>query len=164
MDLITPGIGLIFWTLVVFLILLFILKRFAWKPINNAVKNREESIRSALRAADKAREDMEKLQADNEKIMKLAKAERDTLMREAKDVKDKIIAEAKEKADSEAKKLIEVARMNIQNEKASAISEIKEQVAKLSVEIAEKILREKLKEDKESKELVDKLLKDVKLN
>jgi F-type H+-transporting ATPase subunit b len=164
MDLVTPGIGLIFWTLIVFSILLFILRKFAWKPINNAVKNREESIRSALRAADKAREDMEKLQADNEKIMKEAKAERDIIMKEAKDVKDKIITEAKEKADSEARKLIEVARLNIQNEKASAITEIKEQVAKLSVEIAEKILRDKLKDDKNNKELVDKLLKDIKLN
>jgi F-type H+-transporting ATPase subunit b len=164
MDLVTPGIGLIFWTAVVFLILLFILKRFAWKPINNAVKNRENSIRSALNAADKAREEMKKLQADNERILKEAKAERDTLMKEAREVKDKIITEAKEKADSEARKLIDLARINIQNEKASAITEIKGQMAILSVEIAEKILREKLKNDKESQELIDKLIKDIKLN
>lgn len=164
MDLVTPGIGLIFWTVVIFSILLFILRKFAWNPINNAVKNRENSIRSALLAADKAKKDMEKLQADNERIMKEAQKERDNIMKEARDVKAKIITEAKEKADLEAKKLIELARLNIQNEKASAITEIKEQVARLSVDIAEKILREKLKDEKESEELMQKLLKDIKLN
>jgi len=164
MDLVTPGIGLLFWTVVIFSILLYVLRKFAWNPINNAVKNREDSIRSALKAADKAKKEMEKLQQENERIMKQARDERDVIMKEARDVKEKIISEAKDKADSEAKKLIELARLNIQNEKASAIAEIKEQVAKLSVEIAEKILREKLKDRKEGKELVDKLLKDVKLN
>jgi F-type H+-transporting ATPase subunit b len=164
MDLITPGIGLIFWTVVIFSILLFILGRFAWKPINNAVKTRENSIRSALLSADKARKEIEKLQAENEQIMKEAKLERDEIMREARDVKEKIISEAKVSADVEAKKIIEVARLNIQNEKAAAIKEIKEQVAILSVEIAEKILREKLKDEKAGKELVNKLINDIKLN
>ncbi len=164
MDLVTPGIGLIFWTVVIFSILLFILRKFAWKPINNAVKNRENSIRSALLAADKARKDMEKLKADNEKIIKEARKERDNMMKEARDVKAKMITEAKQNAELEAKKLIELARLNIQSEKASAITEIKEQIAKLSVEIAEKILREELKDQKESKELMQKLLKDIKLN
>jgi F-type H+-transporting ATPase subunit b len=164
MDLVTPGIGLIFWTVIIFSILLFVLKKFAWNPINNAVKTREESIRSALKAADKARDEMHKLQDDNERIIKEARKEREVIMKEASEVKEKIIAEAKEKADTEAKKLIEHARLSIQNEKLGAINDIREQVARLSVEIAEKILREKLKDDKEGKELVEKLLKDIKLN
>lgn len=164
MELVTPGIGLVFWTVLIFLLLLFLLRKFAWKPINNAVKNREESIRSALEAADVAKEEMKQLQADNEKIIKEARAERDQMMKEAKQVKETIISEAREKADIEARKMIEIARMNIQNEKASAISEIKKQVAKLSVDIAESILREELKDDKKRKELVDKLLEDIKLN
>jgi len=164
MDLVTPGLGLIFWTVVIFSILLFILRKYAWKPIHNAVKNREDSIRSALLAADRAKKEMEKLQADNERIMKEAKKERDGVMKEARDVKAKIITEAKEQAELEAKKLIEIARLNINNEKAAAITEIKEQVARLSIDIAEKILREKLKNEKESQELIQKLLKDIKLN
>lgn len=164
MDLITPGIGLVFWTIIIFLTLLFVLRKFAWNPINNAVKTRESSIKSALKAADKAKGEMEKLKADNERIMKEARNERDAIMKDARDVKEKIIAEAKEKAEEEMKKMIEVARQNIENEKASAISDIKRQVAILSVEIAEKILREKLKEKEEGEELVGRLLKDIKLN
>lgn len=164
MDLVTPGIGLIFWTVIIFGILLFLLKKYAWKPITNAVKTREESIRSALKAADTAKEEMQQLQADNEKILKEARGERDALMKEARDVKETIISEAKQKAEAEAKKLIKNARQSIENEKASAISEIKKQVAKLSVEIAETILREELKEDKKRSELVGKLLDDIKLN
>jgi len=164
MDLVTPGIGLIFWTIIIFSILLFVLKKFAWTPINNAVNTREQSIRSALNAAQRAREEMKKLQVDNERIMLEARRERDLLLTEARNIKDKLIIEAKEKADSEAKKIIEVARLAIENEKASAISEIREQIAILSVEIAEKILREKLRDDKGNKDLLDKLLKDIELN
>lgn len=164
MDLVTPGIGLVFWTIVIFSILLFLLKKFAWKPISNAVKNREESIRSALKAADKAKEEMQQLQTDNQKIIKEARGERDLMLKEAKEVKETIISEAKDKAEIEAKKLIEIARINIESEKSSAISEIKEQVAKLSVEIAETLLREQLKDDKTRAKLMDKLLDDIKLN
>ena len=156
MDLVTPGIGLIFWTVIIFGILLFLLKKYAWKPITNAVKTREDSIRSALVAADTAKQEMQQLQADNEKILKEARGERDIMMKEAREVKETII--------NEAKKLIENARQSIQNEKASAISDIKKQVAKLSVEIAETILREELKDDKKRSELVGKLLDDIKLN
>ena len=164
MDLVTPGIGLVFWTIVIFSILLFLLKKFAWKPINNAVKNREESIRAALKAADKAKEEMQQLQTDNQKIIKEARGERDLMLKEAKEVKETIISEAKAKAEIEAKKLIEIARLNIESEKSSAISEIKEQVAKLSVDIAETLLREQLKDDKTRAKLMDKLLDDIKLN
>ena len=164
MELVTPGIGLVFWTIVIFSILLFLLKKFAWKPINNAVKNREESIRAALKAADKATEEMKQLQVDNQKIIKEARGERDLMLKEAKEVKETIISEAKGKAELEAKKLVETARLNIQSEKSSAINEIKEQVAILSVEIAKKLLRDQLKDDKTRAALMDKLLDDINLN
>ena len=164
MDLVTPGIGLIFWTTLIFLLLLVVLRAFAWKPILNAVKVREESIRSALMSAEKAKEDMQKLKADNEIILNEARTERDAMMRDAREVKDKVIAEAKDKAGLEAKKIIEQARISIQNEKASAIGDIKKQMALLSVEIAEKILREQLAEDKDRKALINRMLDEVKLN
>jgi F-type H+-transporting ATPase subunit b len=164
MDLVTPGIGLIFWTTFIFFLLLIILRIFAWKPILNAVKNRETSIKSALDSAEKAKEEMKKLLSKNEEILQKAKAERDLLMKEARDVREKIINEAKEKAQQEAAKLIESARLNIMNEKTAAIAEIKAQVATLSVDIAEKILREKLSQNKEQSALINRLIDDVKIN
>jgi len=164
MDLVTPGIGLIFWSALFFLILLFILAKFAWPAILSAVKARNESIRMALDAADKAREEMAKLQADNEQILAEAKSERDALLRDAKQVKDKMIVEAKDKASEEANKLIQNARDAIQAEKAAAINEMKQQMATLSVGIAEQILRTKLKDTKEQKDLVDKLINEADLN
>jgi F-type H+-transporting ATPase subunit b len=164
MDLVTPGIGLIFWSALFFLILLFILGKFAWPAILLAVHSRNESIRKALDAADKAKEEMTKLQADNEKILAEAKSERDALMKEAKEVKDKLIAEAKEKATEEAKKLMKNAREAIQTEKSAAINDMKVQMANLSVDIAEKILRTKLEDNKAQKELVDKLISEADLN
>jgi F-type H+-transporting ATPase subunit b len=164
MDLVTPGIGLIFWTTLFFLVLLFILGKFAWPAILSAVKARNESIKNALDAADRAKEEMAKLQADNEQILAEAKAERDALMREAKAVKDKLIAEAKEKATEEAAKLVKNARESIQREKSAALNEMKVQMASLSVEIAEKLLRKKLGDPKAQKELVDKLIREADLN
>jgi len=164
MDLVTPGIGLIFWTTFIFFLLLILLRIFAWKPILNAVKNREESIKAALDSAEKAKETMKKLQVKNEEILQKAKVERDALMKEARELKDQIINEAKEKAQHEASKLIESARLNIKNEKNAAIAELKAQVAILSVEIAEKILREKLTQNKEQDALISRLLDDVKIN
>jgi F-type H+-transporting ATPase subunit b len=164
MDLVTPGLGMIFWSTLFFLVLLFILGKFAWPAILSAVRARNESIRQALDAANKAKEEMARLQADNEKILAEAKAERDALLKEAKLVKDKLIAEAKEKAGEEAKKLVQSAREAIRTEKAAALNEMKEQMATLSVEIAEKILRAKLGESKAQKALVDKLIKEADLN
>ena len=164
MDLVTPGIGMIFWSTLFFLVLLFILGKFAWPAILTAVKARNESIRHALDAANKAREEMAQLQADNEKILAEAKAERAALLKEAKEVKDKLIADAKEKAGEEAKKLVQSAREAIRNEKAAALNEMKEQMAHLSVDIAEQILRVKLGESKAQKELVDKLINEADLN
>lgn len=164
MDLVTPGIGMIVWSTLFFLILLFILGKFAWPAILSAVKARNESIKNALDAADRAKEEMEKLQADNEQILAEAKAERDALMREAKAMKEKVIADAKEKATEEAAKLVKNARESIQREKTAALNEMKEQMASLSVEIAEKLLRKKLGDAKAQKELVNKLIKEADLN
>jgi F-type H+-transporting ATPase subunit b len=164
MDLVTPGLGMIVWSTLFFLILLFILGKFAWPAILSAVKARNESIKNALDAADRAKEEMAKLQADNEQILAEAKAERDALMREAKAMKDKLIAEAKEKATEEAAKLVKNARESIQREKTAALNEMKVQMASLSVEIAEKLLRKKLGDPKAQKELVDKLIREADLN
>ena len=164
MDLVTPGLGMIVWSTLFFLILLFILGKFAWPAILSAVKARNESIKNALDAADRAKEEMAKLQADNEQILAEAKAERDALMREAKAVKDKLISEAKEKATEEAAKLVKNARESIQREKSAALNEMKVQMASLSVEIAEKLLRKKLGDPKAQKELVDKLIREADLN
>ena len=164
MDLLTPGVGMIFWTTLFFLVLLLILRKYAWPSILAAVHARNESIRKALQSAEKARAEMTKLKTDNEKILAEAKAERDAIMKDARDVKDKIISEAKEQASEESAKLLKNAREAIQNEKASAISEMKEQMAVLSVEIAEKILKQKLSSDKEQQALVEKLVDDIDLN
>jgi len=164
MDLVTPGIGMIFWSTLFFLVLLFFLGKFAWPAILSAVKARNESIRRALDAAEKAKKEMAQLRADNEKILAEAKAERDALLKEAKVVKDKLIADAKEKASEEAKKLVQGAKEAIRNEKAAALNEMKEQMATLSVDIAEKILRLKLDDSKAQKELVDKLINEADLN
>ena len=164
MDLVTPGIGMIFWSTLFFLILLFILGKFAWPAILTAVKARNESIKNALDAADKAKEEMAKLQADNQKILAEAKAERDAMLKEAKVVKDSLIAEAKEKAGEEAKKLVQSAREAIQAEKDAAISDMRAQMVTLSVDIAEKILRDKLEDSKAQKDLVKKLVNEADLN
>lgn len=164
MDLVTPGIGMIFWSALFFLILLFVLGKFAWPAILVAVKARNESIEKALEAAEKAREEMEQLKADNDKILAEARAERDAMMKEAKEMKDKLIAEAKEKASEEAKKLVKNARESILSEKAAAINDMKAQMANLSVDIAEKILRAKLGDSKAQKELVSKLINEADLN
>ncbi len=164
MELVQPAFGLVFWMLVSFLIVLFILGKFAWKPILKALKERETSIEDALRSADKAREAMENLKADNEKLLNEARAERERMLREARDTKDAIINEAKGKATTEANRLLQMAREAINNEKQAAITELKNQVATLSIEIAEKILREQLKDSAKQKELAEKYLKEVKLN
>ncbi len=164
MALVTPDIGTIFWMLLMFIILLVILKKFAWKPILNALDNREKSIEDSLRSADRAREEMEQLKADNEKIMAKARLERDNMLKETKQTSDRILGEAKIKATEEARLLIEATRAVIENEKSSAVDEIRRQVAELSLDIAEMILREKLKDDSQQQELVEKLMKDIKLN
>jgi len=164
MDLVTPGIGLIFWTTLFFLILLFILGKFAWPAILTAIRARNESIKQALESAEMAKKDMAKLQADNEKVLAEAKVERDAMMKEAKQIKEKLIADAKEQASEEARKLVANARESIQAEKKAAINDMKSQVANLSVDIAEKILKTKLEDSKAQNELVSRLINDADLN
>lgn len=164
MDLITPAIGLVFWTSLAFVILLFILKKVAWKPILTAVKEREESIENALKAADKAKQEMASLQASNEALLKEAREERDNMLKAAKDTKDQIIAEAKGKAKEEAENIIAQARQAIEVEKNAAMANIKNQVAELSLSVAEKILRENLSTEDKQKDLVNKYIDEINLN
>jgi len=158
MALVTPAIGLMFWTCVVFVLLLVLLKKFAWKPILNAVDERNESIDNALKAADKAKEEMTSLNADNERILIEAKKERDLLLKEAREMKLNIISEAKEKATTEADKIIISAKDQINNDKMKAITELKNQVAELSIEMTEKILKSELSDAVKQKELVSSAL------
>ena len=158
------SIGLFVWQTVLFLALLFLLRKYAWKPILSAVEEREEGIKSALDAADNAKKEMETLNADNERILREAKAERDSILKEARELKDGIIAEAKTQATEEADKVLASAREQINNEKMAAITELKNQVASLSVDIAEKILKSELKDDNKQKEMVNSALEEASIN
>lgn len=162
-SLTTPAIGLVFWTTVIFITFFLILKKFAWKPILNAVKSREEMIKGSLASAEKARKEMLQLQADNEVILRKAREEREIILKEARDIRDKLISEAKGKASEEADKLVEKARAGIEMEKAKALSDIKTQVANLSIEIASKIVEERLKQTDEQERLIDSYLKEMKI-
>ena len=157
------SIGLFFWQTIIFILLIFLLKKYAWKPILDAVNEREEGIKNALLSAEKAKEEMASLQSDNEATLKKARAERDSLLKEAREIKQQLIDDAKNEAQSEAKKIISQAQETIQNEKKAAISDLKNQVANLSIDIAEKVLKEKLSDDKTQMNLVKDLVKDVTL-
>lgn len=163
-SLIEPSIGLIFWTSITFILLLVILGKFAWKPILNAIKTREKNIETALASAESALKDVRELKANNEKNLAEARAERDNLLKEAREMKDAIVAEAKVKAHADADRIMASAREQITAEKNAAIAELKGQVATLSIEIAEKILRSELSSDEKQKTLVNNLMKDVTLN
>lgn len=164
MELVKPEFGLIFWMTISFGILVFLLTKFAWKPIMKALKDREQSIENSLKSAEKARSEMVNLKADNEKLLVEARNERDQILKQARDTKDQIINEARGKATEEADRLIKIARESIHNEKMAAITELKNQVANLSIEIAEKVIRQQLATDEKQKALVVEMLKDVKLN
>jgi F-type H+-transporting ATPase subunit b len=164
MNLVTPGLGLIFWQLVTFLLVLFLLAKFAWKPIMSSLKEREESIEGALRAAEQAKTDMAKLKAENEKLLEDARVERDAMLRKAQQTSEAIVEEAKNKASVESAKIVESAKQQINAERQAALADIKKQVATLSIEIAEKLLRNQLKEEKAQRDLVDQLVKDASLN
>jgi F-type H+-transporting ATPase subunit b len=163
-SLTSPAIGLIFWSVLIFGLFFFLLTKFAWKPILSAVKARDEMIKGSLASAAKAREEMLKLQSDNEAVLKKAREEREIILKEARDIRDKLISEAKGKATLEAEKIVEKAKAGIENEKNKALSEIHEQVANLSIDIASKILGEKLLKTGEQSKLIDKYLKDIDLN
>ena len=164
MELVTPEIGLVFWTTVSFLILLFLLGKFAWKPILTAVNERENFIEDALRKADAAKEEMSRLTNENEALLRQARVERDHILHEARKIKEQIITEAKDAAHKEGSRIMDQARMEINNQKAIAMTDIKNQVASLSLEIAEKILRKQFEDKHKQDELVSELLKGVKLN
>ena len=164
MDLVTPDIGLIFWTTISFAILYFILAKFAWKPILGAVTEREKSIKDALSAAEKAKEEMANLKADNEKILNEAKLQRESLLKEAREIKSKIIADAEIEATEKANKLVESAKTAIENEKSAAMKQLKNTVVDLSLDIAEKLLSKELADKSKQVENIQDILDKTKLN
>jgi len=164
MQLVTPGIGLIFWMLVSFSLVMYVLAKFAWKPIMKGIHQRENTIEKALEAANEAKKEMLQLKAGNEQLLRDAKDERDALMRDARKVKESILDEARVKANEEAARIMENARENIQFEKMAAINDLKNQIASISIEIAEKLIGKELENKKQQQELTEKLLKEVKIN
>ena len=144
MDLVTPGIGLVFWTTVTFLLVVFLLIKFAWKPVLGMINERNKSIEDALKLAETTKAEMAKLQADNERIIAEARKERDNLLKEAREMKDQMIAQAKSEASAEANKIMAAAKLSIENEKNQAMQDLKSQVATLSFEIAEKVIGKEL--------------------
>src|ERR1043165_1089889 len=164
MDLLTPGTGLIIWQLVVFLGLFFILAKFAWKPILSSLKEREESIQTALDQAEKAKMEMASLRSDNEKLLKEAREERDKILRDARTASNQLQEEAQTNAKKTADKIIADAKSIINTEKQAALNDIKARVAVFSLEIAEKLIKKNLSDDKSQKELTETLIKDLKLN
>lgn len=164
MDLITPDLGLIFWTGLTFIILMFILTKFIWKPIMAAVNKREENIQDALDMAKKTKAEMEKLQTQNANLLKEARVERDEMIKEAKLTSDRMIDSAKSKAVVEADKIVENARVAIKAEKNAAVAQLKNEVAGVALEIAEKILRQELSTDEKQKQLAESFAKDINLN
>lgn len=164
MQLLTPGVGLIIWQTIVFVLLFIVLAKLAWKPIINSLKERERSIQDALDTAEKARHEMSQLKADNEKLLSEAREERDRILREAREISNKMRDEAQQDAKKTADKIIEDARAAINIEKQAALKEVKVQVAQFSLEIAEKLMRKNLSGDKAQKELVENYVKDLKVN
>jgi F-type H+-transporting ATPase subunit b len=164
MDLLTPGTGLIIWQTIIFVLLIFLLAKLAWKPILNSLKDREKSIQDALDTAEKARQEISKLKSDNEHLLQQAREERDRMLREAREAAVRLKEETEAAAKKSADKIIDDARVAIGIEKNAALRDIKEQVATFSIEIAEKLLRDKLADDKSQRTLVDRYLKDIKVN
>lgn len=164
MDLLIPEVGLVIFQSIAFLLLLFILGKFAWKPVLAAIKERENSIDDALNKAELAKQEMARLTSQNEDLMKQARAERDEILKEAKSLKDNIVSDAKNQAQAEGAKLIEKARIEIENQKKAALAELKGQVSELSLAIAEQVLRQQLDDKAKQQDLVNNLLKDVELN
>ena len=164
LDLLTPNIGLVVWSTASFAILFWVLTKFAWKPITQALKEREDSIHDALQAAEKARMQMDALKADNEKLLKEARQERDLILKEAREIKDSIVAKAHKEGDDMKKKLVAEATEAINKEKSAAMLELKSQVANLSVEIAEKILRKNIEKSADQEALINDNLKRLQIN
>jgi len=158
------SVGLFFWQSLIFLALLFLLRKYAWKPILNAVNEREQKISDSLELAEKTKAEMQALQSQNENLLKEARAERDSIIKDAKETATKMVEDSKNAAKTEAEKIVASARQTIEAEKAAAISELKTQVAAFSLEIAEKVVRGELASDDKQKALADKLAGDINLN
>ena len=156
--------GLFIWQVVIFVGLILLLKKFAWKPILDAVNEREEGIKNALLSADNARKEMQNLQSDNQRILQEARMERDALLKDAREMKDKMVADAKNEAQAQGQKMIEQAKAAIESEKNAAMAELKLHVSTLSLEIAEKLLKDELSNKEAQVKLVEKMLGDAKLN
>ncbi|MFO7868687.1 MAG: F0F1 ATP synthase subunit B [Bacteroidales bacterium] len=164
MDLITPDFGLVFWTTVIFLVLLILLSKFAWKPIMRGIDQRNKSIEEALQSAENTKQEMAQLQAENEIILQKAKKERNNLLQEARDTKEQMIAQAQQEARDEADKIMQKAVSSIEAEKQKAIVELKNTVGELSIEIAEKILKQELTDKKVSDNIISQSIKELKMN
>jgi F-type H+-transporting ATPase subunit b len=163
-SLASPAIGTVFWTTLIFLMLLFLLWKFAWGPIMKAVQSREDMIRNALESAEKAREEMKVLQADNEIVLRKAREERDKILRDARMAYDRMMTEAKEKSQSESDALVRRAKDLIEREKITAITEVKREVARLAIEVASKVVGETLKSDAEQLKLIERYIREIEAN
>jgi len=164
MDLLTPELGLFFWTLIAFLAVFFILRKFAWKPILNTLGEREKGIADAISAAERVKAEMGQLQAENEKIMAKAREESSSMMKDARETRDRIVNEAKDLAKAEANKILTEAQQQIQQQKMAALAEVKNEIGNLAVEVAEKILRTQLSAADAQNNYADMLAQDIKLN
>ncbi|MEQ8304069.1 MAG: F0F1 ATP synthase subunit B [Cyclobacteriaceae bacterium] len=164
MELLTPGVGLIFWQAVVFILLFFLLAKMAWKPILASLKEREDSIQSSLDSAEKAKLEMASLKADNEKLLKEAREERDKILRDARDAANRLHDQAQVDAKKNADKIIEDAKAIINIEKEAAMRDVRAQVAAFSLEVAEKLLKKNLSDDKAQKDLVNRFVGEIKMN
>ncbi len=164
MDLLTPHFGLFAWTLVAFLIILFILGKFAWKPILNMLNERETGIANSIAAAEKVRSEMSQMQAENEVLLAKAREERTVILKEAKETREKIVNEAKDKAKAEADKILSEARIQIEQQRNAALTAVKNDIGNLAIEVAEKVLRKQLANNQEQKDYAAALAKEITLN
>lgn len=158
MELVNPGLGLVFWMLLAFTAVFLILKKFAWPGILQALKEREQHIEEALHAADAAHEEMKKLKLDNELLLKQAKEERDQILAEARKIRDKLLDDARLRANDEADRIVESAKNRIESERLAAITEIKNQIAEISIDVAELILKENLKKPENHDQYIERIL------
>lgn len=164
MELITPALGLFVWTLVAFIIVFLILKKFAWKPILNMLSERETGIAHSIAAAEKVKVEMSEMKAENERLLQTAREERSSMLKEAKEAKDRIINEAKEQAKLEANKIMEEARFQIENKKNAALTEVKNEIGNMAVAVAEKMLRKELDPAQKQADYINMLANEIKLN
>lgn len=164
MDLLIPELGTIVWQTVSFLLLLFLLTKFAWKPVLKSIGDRERSIENALDSAEKAKEEMARLTNENEVLLREARVERDLILKEAKELKEQIVRDAKTSAEVEGAKMIEKAKLEITHQKALALAEVKNEVSTLALDIAKKVLHEGYQDKSNQEQLVSDLLKNLKLN